>query len=541
MGSLFQKQWRENWGTLLVFSGWMLLGAFYCVGYEVAYQYRAEVGSFCGIAMFYSIGAALYLAMRTSQGEQDDGTLGFTASLPVSLSQVAATRIANAALTLVIPLLIGATFVALALASGLIEQASPRPFPYELRLPDRETAALSTSLEQLASVTAISMLGGTQLLVILSVAGCWLRSQTQVGFLGVLLGLGAMIGQGLFWYSSERMAIVQLVYGALLPQSLVIQWGYGTEIGSYTDHELVPYRWISLGLTIVIQLVIGLLFMLQYGRMRKTVPAKSRGSWRWRLPSVWTYIPIRPIGPGSALAWLELRQAFPLVVYGFLLALVVTGVTVFIEDSDSASAADSFRSQLPHSVFFVGMLWSTVVAAGLFSADLGERLGSFWRSRPISPGMWFWTKYSIGLAMVLLILDGLSILVSWNAPREAPTQGMSWAFVACFPILHAWLYTLAVLGTCWLRKPVLGGFVSIVTYTVLLTIVTSFPATTWMEPITVYNGLLMAEREGNFNLLAHGYPLVFGGLVLCIALIASLASQAAKPLESEGPRLAFGR
>ncbi len=40
---------------------------------------------------------------------------------------------------------------------------------------------------------------------------------------------------------------VQLIYGAVLPQSLAIQWSYGEEHGGYTDHELALYRWICVG------------------------------------------------------------------------------------------------------------------------------------------------------------------------------------------------------------------------------------------------------------------------------------------------------
>ena len=58
-----------------------------------------------------------------------------------------------------------------------------------------------------------------------------------------------------------------------------------------------------------------------------------------------------------------------------------------------------------------------------------------------------------------------TILISWSAPRTMMTTGMSWAYVACFPIIHALLYTLAVLGTCWIRRPVIGGMVAILGYT----------------------------------------------------------------------------
>ncbi|HUG69658.1 MAG TPA: hypothetical protein VMM76_18045, partial [Pirellulaceae bacterium] len=248
MKSLLWKQWRENRGYLAIFTAWMVLAACYCIFYEMGYRFRAPVGQFCGCAWLYTIGAAVFLAMRTAQGEQTAGTVSFSASLPVSLRRIAAIRIAGAAATLAVPVLVGAALLSLALASGLVEQAAPRGGHLSPQLQQRETASLLTALEQLGSITAIAIFGGIQLLFVLSLFGCWLRSQAQVGLLGAVMGFGSIVAQGLFWYG-ERRPYVQLAYGAVLPQSLAIQWGYGAEHGgSYTDHELAHYRWIALGL-----------------------------------------------------------------------------------------------------------------------------------------------------------------------------------------------------------------------------------------------------------------------------------------------------
>lgn len=542
MGSLIWKQWRENRGYLLLFSAWMLLGTAYCVGYECAYQFRAAIGSFSGTAMLYATCAAVFLAMRTAQEERTSGTLPFTSALPVSMRRVAGVRMTAAAATLALPIVLGAILVTLALATGLIEQVLPRDAAYTTQLPDRATGSLIVSLEQLWSVTTIAILGGVELLIVLSLVGCWLGNQAQVGFLGAVFGLGTMILAGFGWMSQPRNEMFQLVYGSFIPQSLVVQWSYGTETGSYTDHELATYRWAAMGLASLLLLILGAIFTTQYGRLPRPASEKTGGSWRWRLPSVWSYVPFRPAGPAMAQIWLELRQAFPLAFYGALLAILVTVATIVMEgdiESPGSSFAQSFQAQLPHTVFFVGMLWSTVVAAGLYSADLGERLGSFWRSRPISPAMWFWTKFFVGLLMVEICLDAVSIAVSWNGPRGGMTQGMSWSFVACFPLLHAWMYTLAVLGTCVVRKPVIGGFLAIFTYMVLMIVVTSFPQTNWMEPLQVYNDLLFAERQSNDsffvldNPLLYKYSVVYGTMVASIVLFSVLAYRAARPLEPE--------
>jgi len=232
-----------------------------------------------------------------------------------------------------------------------------------------------------------------------------------------------------------------------------------------------------------------------------------------------------------AMIWLELRQSLPLAGFGFLLALLVATAGALMEHRRRHSFDTSVLMEMPHTMFFVGMLWAAVVGSALYSADLGSALGGFWRSRPISPGLWFWTKFMIGLIAILIVLDGATILISWNAPREDFTSGMSWAYVACFPIIHSLMYSLAVLGTCSLRRPVIGGIAAILGYAVLTIGITAFPMTNPLEPINIYNSLLAAERAGKIDLTQHGYPLVFGIQSALIFLFAILAFQLAKPLQ----------
>lgn len=533
MKSLFWKQWRENQGYLAIFIAWMVLAVCYCIGYEVGYRFRAAVGQFSGLALFYTICAALFLAMQAAQGEQAAGTLSFSAALPVSLRRIAAARIAAAVAALATPILAAAALLSLAFACGVIEQAEPRGFT-TTHLLQRDTASLMTALEQLGSVTAIAVLGGIELLLVLSLIGCWLRSQAQVGLMGAVLGLGSIIASGLLWFG-ERRPYLQLAYGAMLPQSLAIQWGYGAEHGgSYTDHELAQYRWLALGLAIPVLAILAHLFVTQYGRLRSVAPATRPQRFRLATPAIWSHIPLRLPGRWSALIWSELRQSLPLVTFGLPVALLVAVATVVTEPKSNYSTGESVRAEMSDTMAFVGMLWAVVVGSGLYSADLGLGLGAFWRSRPISTGMWFWCKFIVGLVAILSVLDGVAILVSWNSPRETFTTGMSWAYVGCFPIIHTLMYALAVLGTRWLRKPVIGGFLAIFGYSVLTIAITAFPMTTRLEPMNIYNDLLMAERGGQVDFTQHGYPLVYGVIIVSTLLIALLSSRLARPLQPTG-------
>ena len=528
MNSLLWKQWRETRGYLAIFTAGMTIAVCYAIGYELAHHYRAVVGHFSGWALLYSLFAAVVLATRTSHGERTDGTIAFSAALPISMRRIGTARIVSAIATLGIPLVIAAGILSIALASGLVEQAEPRDA--YTRLPQRETAALPTSLEQLWSVAAIAILGGVELLLLLSLLGCYLRSQAQTGLMGAVMALGSLIAGGALWVGDPN-AWAQLTYGILLPQSLAIQWSYGDELGSYTDHELAQYRWIAMGLSLPVLAIIGRLFITRYGALPGSSTLAKRRRFRIALPPILSRIPIRLPGRLPAMIWLELRQSMPLAAFGFLLAVLMTIASVLIERQHGYSFGISVLMNLPSSIWFVAMLWAVVVGSGLYSADLSSGLGAFWRSRPISPDLWFWTKFVVGLAAVVGVLDGATILISWNSPRASMTTGMSWAYAGCSPINHALMYALAVLGTCWFRRPVIGGILAILGYALLTVAIETFPMTNQWEPIKVSNALLFAERSGQVDFTQHGYPVVYGVLVVSIVLLALLSCRLARPLQ----------
>lgn len=530
MNSLVWKQWRETRGILAIFTAWMTIAVCYAIAYELGHHYRAVVGHFSGWALLYSLFAAVVLATRTSHGERTDGTIAFSAALPISMRRVGTVRIVSAVATLGIPLVIAAGILSIALATGLVEQAEPRHMDDYTSLTQRGTAAMLTSIEQIWSIAAIAILGGVELLLVLSFLGCFLRSQAQTGLMGAVMALGALIAGGALWYRG-RNAWAQLIYGILLPQSLAIQWSYGDPLGHYTDHELADYRWIAMGLSLPVLAIIGRLFIARYGALPGDLTAVKRRRFRIALPPILAHIPMRLSGRLPAMIWLELRQSVPLAAFGFLLGVLMSISSVLIEHRRSYSFDTAVLMDLPHSMFVVAMLWAIVVGSGLYSADLTTGLGAFWRSRPISQNLWFWTKFAVGLAAVVGVLDGVTTLISWGSPRGSLTTGMSWAYVGCLPIIHALMYALAVFGTCWFRRPVIGGILAILGYTLLFVAATTFSTTNRLEPINVYDALLSAERAGQVDFTQHGYPLVYGSLLVAIVVLALLSCRLARPLQ----------
>ncbi|MDB6128925.1 MAG: hypothetical protein JWM04_32 [Verrucomicrobiales bacterium] len=535
MNNLWWKQWHENKRYLAAFMAWMTLGACYVIAYEMVYKFRAPVGQFSTVVWVYVTFTAVFLAMRTARGEHADGTHLFSSVLPVSMRRIAIVRVVGAAASMILPILAAAALMSIALSNGLIEQVVPRVVDSYVSLPQRETANLTVALDQLWSVTAIGAFEGLELLLLLSVAGCWLRNQSQIGLMGAVVAFGSLMASGLFWISKHRKPFAQLFYGACFPQSLVIHWGYGSQSGHYVDHEIASYHWIALALAVPILVLIGRLFVNKYGSFPPKRFTPEPGRLGLKTPLVRFQIPLRKAGKISALIWAELSQSLPLAGSGLLLVFLMTIAGVFMDGNRGGhSLGAAVLMNLPHSNWAVAMLWAVVVGSSVYSPELAPGLGSFWRSRPISTAMWFWLKFFVGLMAVLTVLDGVTILLSWTSPRDSMTTGMSWAYVGCMPIQHSFLYALAVLGTCWFRKPVIGGLLALAEFSILMVAISAFPGTGQFEPTNVYNNLLHAERAGHMNFTQHGYPLVYGSLILMILMIALFSYWLAKPLQ---PRL----
>jgi hypothetical protein len=225
-------------------------------------------------------------------------------------------------------------------------------------------------------------------------------------------------------------------------------------------------------------------------------------------------VPIRWPGRVAALVWLDLRQAVPMCLAGLVLAcLFVASEVVSIAGIDSR-LPQRIVGQLSGGTWIVALLWAAVVGSGVFASDLGPRLEQFWRSRPISPSVWFWVKFLAGLAAVLGVLDGVPILIGWDSPYAEGSNIMSRAYVACMPLLHALLYALAVLGTCWLRRPVVAAMAALLLFFTLSFILGSVPGGAEFEPIQVYNAVFDEEdfeSGGALSQRSHGAPRAWVG------------------------------
>ena len=525
--SLVGKEWRERRWVFAACCGWVLCCLVYAIAYDCTRRYRDPVASYYQVSSFYGVFGAVFLAMKTALGEATQRTLSFSLSLPVSRRRLAAVRLVASILALVVPILVGAILLTPLLSLGVLEQAAARVPGSYVSMPERPSMTGAEAVGMLWTATAISIASGTQLLVILSIIGARLKSEAQVGFCGAVVAFAWLMLAGIrsFFPGAHHWI------GATVPVSLAINWGYGTENGSYTDLELVPPVWWPLGINVALQIVLAWWFTRRYGT-RNLAHAISRPRLWLRRPALWSHIPIWLPNGLAALVWVNLRQSVSMALWGLVLAL---GITLL--QTSGFQEEQTLRSQLPSSVWIVGVLWAAVVGIGVFAAELQPGLSRFWRSRPISVGAWFWCKFFIGMVAVIGVLDGFTIYFSWGTPIDF-TSGLSLTYVACMPLLHGTIYAIAVLGICSLRRPILGGALAIGGFFVVTALISSIFGESF-EVLSVYNAILGDEIEhGRIDLTAHHYPLVYGTLMVISVASAWLAYRAVRAPEK--PAL-FGR
>jgi hypothetical protein len=536
--ALVWKEWKERRTSLYLGIAWILFGLVYTIVYEVTTGIRGPVGRFYSICLIYGLFGPLFLAMRTAVGDRTQGTLGFSSSLPSPVRQQAAVRVLGALITLVGPIALGALMLSLALLTGAIKQSGLR-MPHDANYVEFEKRI---SLTRWAAVgvtwqcAAIAVASASELLLILSVIGVRRRSEAHVGFIGAILGFAWILPTAMldgFRESSHRTAANWLA--GFLPQSLVIPWSYGTPQGDYDDLEFAGLIWGPLCLNLLV--AVGLCIWFTH-RFAAAVPwiSDRRTRINWRLPPLFSRLPLRLPGRTAALVWLDLRQSVPLALAGLALAFFMSVAQICLERHSASlwnpygdpSVTTIAAGRLAGSTWIVAVLWSAVVGSGIFGAELQPGLADFWRSRPVGPSMWFWTKFTVGLVATLIVLDGITIAVSWNSPYASGADRMSWSYVACMPLLHALFYAVTVFAVCSLRRPVLGAACAVLAGFLLMMFLETLSTRDGFDPIFIYNNLFQDESrsfEGRVDLSAHHYPLVYGGIAVLIVAAAFGASR----------------
>jgi hypothetical protein len=535
--SLTWKEWGERRVSLGLGLAWVVGGTFYGIADEAYFRVRAPVGTFYVVCLLYGLFAPVFLAMRTCLGEQTQGTLTFTSALPASGRQIACARLAGAVVTLVAPIVFGALLLSFALWAGVVEQVPPRSDALwgSSNITLRPALSAINAIGVTWEVAAVSVAAATELFLILAAIGVRRRSEGHVGLIGAVVAsawlmtieLPRLLQEGAVRRGYENEVTTSWL-GALLPESLASPASNVGPHGSYQELEFVKRVWGPLLLNVLVLVVLASLFVLRYGTLRS--PTASRGFWTaWRLPPLFSHLPIRWRGRAAALVWLDMRQSFPIAVAGFALAVLLTLAGIMIKPAPPyervAQISEATFAELPEMISVVALLWSGIVASVAFSPELQTGLGHFWRSRPISVALWFWIKFVVGLLAVVVVLDGIPAVLSRHLAEGeyAGPNRMGWAYFACMPLLHGMLYALAVFVVCRVRRPVLAVVCAFAPFLLISVMMEEFQTISSYSPFAVYNHLGRHPK-----LITSYYPEVYGSVAAIIVLAALASSRAVR-------------
>jgi hypothetical protein len=163
--------------------------------------------------------------------------------------------------------------------------------------------------------------------------------------------------------------------------------------------------------------------------------------------------------PLIAVAWKQCRESGPLALIGLAGVLAILAVVAIINwrDLDIDVAVHAYASV----TVAAGMLIALVVGIGVLLFDLSPALNTFWRSRPINPDLWFWTKLVTGLLVVFASLYVPLLLAVSLMHGESVRQMFRSGEVAMFPAITIGIYIAAVMTTCLVRQAIYAAILSI--------------------------------------------------------------------------------
>jgi hypothetical protein len=182
----------------------------------------------------------------------------------------------------------------------------------------------------------------------------------------------------------------------------------------------------------------------------------------------WTdWIPARTSSPFVALAVKQLLECAPLVASVMGIALLLAAMAIGIEAIVQPQAFRHYGAARVAGVFagsacVGGFLLSLLLGIAAFAGDLEPKVNTFWRSRPISPSLWFWTKYSVALASLLLAIGLPAILAFVAAELWLSPGALSDLPGFIFWIALGWfgIFSAAVVSTCLIRRPLHSGLLA---------------------------------------------------------------------------------
>ena len=385
--SLLWKEWREQrWKACL-----LLIAALPSLAIPSMGQTDAS-GILISCLTFTFLAASLFLGAGAAASEQSQRTMGFLQSLPISTKWSAVAKLASALVALWLPVSI--FFIANQIWRGL---------------PSYPGGGMS--FEMFAIVTGLSL---TSLLIWMAAVGVNLSDEIRAGAIGflVIIGCWAMAA----WISEpgwiNLSPMLERMASGLLPGGA---WFIVVELEIQADNAAMGQTigraslWPLAVAAILSNSALAASYVWRFGRVASPRPQPIESAAKSIVPA-WLAPPMRR--PWKAILWKQICESLPLALLG---AGAILGVSLIVaamvrENQEGLLNDDLLEMSIPVWIM-VGGLISIVSGIGLWLDDLRPEIHSFWRSRPISPDLWFAVKFASSVVITIATLALPSLLI----------------------------------------------------------------------------------------------------------------------------------
>ena len=494
--SLIWKEWHEHKWKLASLLAILLSVQLLSIWRDPSVPPFFPLGA---VLWIYGIPAAVFLAMGTAAGERANGTLEFMRSLPIAPGKVLATKLLVGAGAILLPII---PLALVAMTWTIVRTQSSEPGVDFV-------AALFGTETLIEGFRYFFMFAAAVCMVFLwaTAAGAGQPTELRAGLAGVAVVVA--------WFAVLTMtqwAPSPTTWGTGAAHPLQFIW-WCAPLGLMLDAEMPGAPTLSV---VACQLLMAVCLILwtRY-RFARLTGADDRS------PAGMTGEAISLTGPIArpyrsrlgALVWKHRQELLP----SFLVGAVLFVGFVFI-DLDSLHLEEPdwpyLVLRLRGALGVIGMLLALVIGVGTFAGELQPGISAFWRSRPIQPSAWFWTKFLTGAAALLFILEGP--VVAMYALPGVTNLAVEDGYLICLPLSHLLIYTAAVCLACLLRQAVYAGILAFGFLFVSEAAAWFDPRLAWLSPVPVMTEI---HLNGSSDLLLP-FVIATMGITIFFALVA---------------------
>lgn len=450
--SLAWKEWNEHkWKLVSILAVmWSLMVIVLMIAGFSQRHVLAESFQFC--VFVGGIPMAIFVGLGIAAGEQSHGTLAFMQALPVPMWRLALHKLGFALLTLVVPVLV--TMIVVVAVRSLLAAVGTN---IDLSLPDATMSGRpfwSGSL--FVDVACVASLISASLAIWAAACGVNRKDEVSAGAVALLL-------MALWWFvlcagwlvllkASASDATVRLRAVGFASAPLGFLWLIDI-IKSDKVATVLAYATV-----VGVHIALAARYVRRFGRTddrQVRSPQLAQADFRRS-----EFLPPPRRFEFSAIAWKQARETSPIALAGLLAVVgIVTCyclAVLFVEGKwlDEAGAAYA------HTATIFGFFIALVAGIGVSLNDSGSRLNTFWRSRPIQPDLWYWTKFVTGLLVVLAAIYlpiGFLALIDDSSVARTLSQPEYYLM----PPMQFALFASAVMVTCLVRQAVYAAILSI--------------------------------------------------------------------------------